>query len=300
MSDSKTNDKYKDALFRIIFGDYKENALSLYNAINGSDYTDVSDLMITILKDALFISIKNDVSFLFNNDMSLYEHQSTLCPNIPLRGLGYFADLYQMYLGGVDKAAKRMYSDYPVSIPAPRFYVFYNGKKWNAERKDLYLSDLYDGDGDIEVVAHMINVNSGHNKEIMDRCKPLADYAELVKRIRDNLDQGFSKEEAVRMAIDSCIADGILEDILRKERARVVNSLIRGLTEEEVKELREWEIEHSYELGLEKGLEKGHIQRGYEAVDLLVDEGTFGAEKACETLKVDFEDYKKWKAEMGK
>ena len=100
---------------------------------------------------------------------------------------------------------------------------------------------------------------------------------------------GSGKEESVHKAIDSCIEDSILEDILRKERAGVVNSLIRGLTEEEIKELREWEIEHSYELG--------HSQRGFETVDLLVGKGIFDTETACETINVDLEDYKKWKAE---
>jgi len=81
MPHEKVNNKYKDTLFRIVFGDYKENALSLYNAINGTEYTDVDALEITTLKDALYIFIKNDVSFLFNNDMNLYEHQSSYCPN---------------------------------------------------------------------------------------------------------------------------------------------------------------------------------------------------------------------------
>ena len=107
MPKEKSNNKYKDALFRIIFGDCKENALSLYNAINGTDYTNPDDIEITTLKDALYIGIKNDVSFLFNNDMNLYEHQSTYCPNMPLRGLGYFTDLYQILLGGSEIAQEK-------------------------------------------------------------------------------------------------------------------------------------------------------------------------------------------------
>lgn len=42
--DTKANPKYKDSLFRRIFGENKTNALSLYNAINNSNYTDESEL----------------------------------------------------------------------------------------------------------------------------------------------------------------------------------------------------------------------------------------------------------------
>ncbi len=148
-TNEKTNDKYKDALFKVVFGENRENALSLYNAINNSNYTNPEELEIITLRDTVFIGVKNDVSFLFNHDMSLYEHQSTYCPNMPLRGLGYFADLYKLHLGGEDASVARMYDRKLIKIPAPKYCVFYNGPAERAETEELRLSSAYDGEGDI-------------------------------------------------------------------------------------------------------------------------------------------------------
>ncbi|MBE6040638.1 MAG: hypothetical protein E7219_06720 [Clostridiales bacterium] len=297
MTNVKLNREDKDALFKLVFGDYPENALSLYNAINGTDYTDCDDLKITTLRDSLYIGVKNDVSFLFNHDMNLYEHQSTYCPNMPLRGLGYFADLYMAHLGGEAESYIRMYDSKLISIPAPKYYIFYNGITNEPEKLDLRLSDAYEGDGDIEITAHMLNVNAGNNTELMGNCKPLSDYSVFVDRVREYLKQGLSKEEAIEKAIDSCIEDGILEKILREERAKVENLLIRGLTEEEQQMLKELQIKDAREEGIEKGVEIGAAEANMEAVEKMIEKGRAkDAEDACEVLGVSMEDYLKWKA----
>ena len=284
----------------LVFGGYPENALSLYNAINGTDYTDCDDLKITTLRDSLYIGVKNDVSFLFNHDMNLYEHQSTYCPNMPLRGLGYFSELYMAHLGGEAESYIRMYDSKLVRIPAPKYYVFYNGIKNEPEKLDLRLSDAYEGDGDIEITAHMLNVNAGNNSELMKNCKPLSDYSVFVARVREYLKQDLSKEEAIEKAIDGCIEEGILERILREERAKVENLLIRGLTEEEQQMLKELQLKDAREEGREagraEGIEIGIAEATLEAVDKIAADGTISAEKACELLEVSLEDYKKWKA----
>lgn len=93
----KINRKYKDRLFRFVFRD-KKDLLELYNAINGTDYHDAEELEVNTLEDVLYLGMKNDMSFLLDTSMSLYEHQSTWNENMPLRGLLYFAELYQRYL----------------------------------------------------------------------------------------------------------------------------------------------------------------------------------------------------------
>ena len=312
MSKNMINREGKDALFKLVFGDHPENALSLYNAINGTDYTNVGDLEITTLRDAVYIGIKNDVSFLFNHDMNLYEHQSSFCPNMPLRGLGYFADLYQIYLGGEEVTRARLYDRALVEIPAPKYYVFYNGTESREEREDLHLSSSYEGEGDIEITAHMINVNAGYNAALMESCKPLADYSEFVNRVRENSRSGLTKEDAVDRAIDSCIKDGILDGMLRKERAKVANALYTALTEEEIEELRRIQLERATKEGLEKGiaegLEKGiaeGLEKGiaagreegkFEDVLKLISGGVLDEENACRVLEVNQEDYVSWKA----
>ena len=93
--DIHVNKKYKDTVFRKLFGENKENALSLYNAVNHTSYTDPDDLEYTTLEDVIYMKYKNDVSFLIDKTLSLYEHQSSYNPNMPLRGFLYYADLYR-------------------------------------------------------------------------------------------------------------------------------------------------------------------------------------------------------------
>ena len=87
------NRLYKSHLFVMIFED-KEKLLELYNAVSGSDYRDSGLLEINTLENAIYMSMKNDISFLIDARLSLYEHQSTYSPNLPLRFLFYLSDLY--------------------------------------------------------------------------------------------------------------------------------------------------------------------------------------------------------------
>ena len=89
--------KYKDILFRYVFREKRE-ILQLYNAINQTNYTNADDLVITTMEDVIYIGMKNDLSFIIMNEMNLYEHQSTLNENMPLRGFLYFARLYESYI----------------------------------------------------------------------------------------------------------------------------------------------------------------------------------------------------------
>ena len=95
---------HKDSMFRDLFGseEHKANALSLYNALNGSHYTNPDDLQLTTLDDVLYMHVKNDISFLIGDEMVLWEHQSTSNPNMPLRGLQYFARLYSALVDSMD------------------------------------------------------------------------------------------------------------------------------------------------------------------------------------------------------
>ena len=91
------NRQYKDRLFRMVFS-RKEDLLSLYNAINGTSYSNPDDLEVATLENALYLSMKNDMAFLLDVVLNLYEHQSTFNPNMPTRALLYFAKLYEKYI----------------------------------------------------------------------------------------------------------------------------------------------------------------------------------------------------------
>ena len=119
----KVNRKYKDTIFRMLFKD-RNNLLSLYNAMNKKNYTDASALQVVTLENAIYLGMKNDLAFIMDMNLYLYEHQSTYNPNMPLRDLFYISNEYQKMV-----VQQSLYSSTIQKIPAPKFIVFYNGTK---------------------------------------------------------------------------------------------------------------------------------------------------------------------------
>ena len=254
------NRTYKDRLFKIIFEDKKE-LLSLYNALTGKNYQNPDELEINTIDDVIYMHLKNDMSFILDDWQNLFEQQSTFNPNQPLRGFFYFADLYKVKYFG-----KKIYSTRLLKIPTPQYIVFYNGTTNMPDRKELRLSDAFQQpteQPDIEVVAHMLNINYGHNKELMERCQKLKEYAQFIDIIRHYLKENehWSNEQAISKAIDDCIKNNILRDILQKERLRVMASILSEFDEVGYKEMiRQEAYEDAYEEGHEAGLEEGRKQ----------------------------------------
>ena len=169
--------QYKDTVFRMLYHD-KENLLSLYNAVNDRNYTNPEELQIVTLENAIYMGMKNDLAFIMDMNLYLYEHQSTYNPNIPLRNLFYIADEYQRLV-----VQKSLYSTAIQKIPTPRFIVFYNGTKKVEDRSEFRLSSAYENpteDPDLELRVTMLNVNEGHNNELMEHCRTLKEYAQYV------------------------------------------------------------------------------------------------------------------------
>ena len=185
MDGRKPTRNYKDTLFRFIFSD-KEKLLGLYNALNHSDYEDATELEINTLENAVYLNIKNDISFVFEFNLYLFEHQSTFCPNMPLRDLQYVSAVLENLIKDFD-----LYSGTLVKIPAPHFVVFYNGKEKKEDRMVLKLSDAFQNkekEPQLELLVTMININYGKNKELMDACKDLRDYSIYVAKIRSYME----------------------------------------------------------------------------------------------------------------
>ena len=230
------NRTYKDRLFKIIFEDKKE-LLSLYNALTGKNYQNPDELEINTIDDVIYMHLKNDMSFILDDWQNLFEQQSTFNPNQPLRGFFYFADLYKVKYFG-----KKIYSTRLLKIPTPQYIVFYNGTTNMPDKKELRLSDAFQQpttQPDIEVVAHMLNINYGHNKELMERCQKLKEYAQFIDIIRHYLRENkqWSNEQAISKAIDDCIQNNILRDILQKGRLRVMASILSEFDEVGYKEM---------------------------------------------------------------
>ena len=228
------NQKHKDRLFRFVFQD-KKYLLSLYNAINKTDYQNPEDLTITTLEDAVFLGMKNDLSFVIGATMNLYEHQSTQNANMPLRGLIYFAGLYQSY---VNQNGYNLYGSQKIRLPFPNYVVFYNGESTAPDETDLFLSDCFPQTDRklvpcLECKARMLNINLGHNRELMEKCKRLWEYAEFISQIRANLKNGLELSDAIRTAMNYCQSKGILSDILTRCQTEVLNMLLTEYNEKE-------------------------------------------------------------------
>lgn len=249
------NRKYKDTIFRWLFSDRK-NLLSLYNAVSGKDYQNPEALNVVTLENAVYMGMKNDLAFVLETGLYLYEHQSTYNPNIPLRDLFYIANEYQTLVDN-----RSLYSSSIQKIPTPKFLVFYNGEDRSVpDRQELRLSDAYEnptGETALELKVTMLNINAGHNQKLMGSCHVLWEYAEYVARVRKYAAE-LPLDEAVEQAIGECIREGILEEFLRYNRAEVYQmSIFEYDKEEEEKKLRKAEYEYGREEGIKEGIREG-------------------------------------------
>ena len=243
----KVHRQTKDRLFRFLFEKDREALLQLYNALNGTDYKDASRLQIVTIENAVYIVMKNDLAFVITGTLNLYEHQSTCNPNMPVRFLIYLAEEYQMI---VEQAEESIYGSKQISLPTPQCIVFYNGEKEMPEEQILKLSDAFENkerQADVELTVRMLNINHGHNKVLMEKCRTLSEYAQFVAVSREYAAEGRPMQEALEEAVEYCIDHGILSEFLRRHRAEVLGML-----------LEEFDVE-KYERTIKKeGYEEGH------------------------------------------
>ena len=164
--------------------------------------------------------MKNDVAYLVSGTIAVYEHQSSINMNMPVRGFMYMGELYSKLLKA---EKKKLYNRKLVKIPTPQYIVFYNGEENYPEVSKLKLSDAFINprdDGEYEFTATVYNINLGKNKELLDACRPLKNYSIFVDRVRQNL-KVMPLEEGVDEAVSYCIEHDILKDVLEGERAAV-------------------------------------------------------------------------------
>ena len=279
---------YKARLFEMIFRE-KEELLGLYNAVNGTNYLDPDKLEINTLENAIYLSMHNDVSFIIDSRLSLYEHQSTYSPNLPLRYLFYVSDLYSKMTKDCN-----LYGSRRIILPSPRFLIFYNGKEERPEREVLELAEAFETQEEdpwLNLKAVLLNINSGYNNDIVNACKTLNDYVIYTSRVRQYAER-VDIEEAVERTITECIAEGILADFLTRYRNEAKKMSIYEYDEERQ---RIWDREEGKELGRKEGQKEGE-NRFATLASALIEEGR--AEDILKATK-DMEYRKKLYKEYG-
>ena len=255
------NYHYKDTLFRAIFGteEHKDWLLSLYNALNGSDYENVDDLTLTTIEGVIYLTMKNDVSLLIDSQLTLIEQQSTYNPNMPLRGFLYFAELYQKY---ISKDSRSVLSTRLKKIPTPAYYVLYNGIKEMPDREELFLSSAFEKPcsvpGKFEWTATVLNINEGHNESLNKKCKTLYDYCRFVNRVKDNLSAGIERNTAIAEASDWAISQNLLDGYFKERKAEVMGMILHEFDQEKYERtVRSEGYEDGFNDGVAKGRENG-------------------------------------------
>ena len=239
MANANGNNEYKSDVFSMLLQE-KWRALEVYNAINGTAYDDPEQVELTTLENRSFsLTVRNDASFILDADLSLYEHQSTYCPNMPLRDLFYFASIIQKQ---IHSQKRDLYGKTLVKIPVPHFVVFYNGKDHAPEHYTLRLSDAFEREIDapeIELVCHVYNINQGNNTELLTKCSTLREYMYFVDLVREyHKKNEFSNlEDAIHQAIEQCIKENVLRDFLVEHRAEVTHMMTLDFTFERRLEL---------------------------------------------------------------
>ena len=236
------NREHKDRLFKIIFQE-KEDLLSLYNAINGTSYDNPEDLTITTMEDVIYISMKNDLSFILDDQLNLYEHQSTVSGNLPIRGAFYLCKQYEQY---VQEHELNLFTSVTQRLPFPQFYVFYNGTSSMPDKVELRLSDAFIKNEHtkaltpaLECTAILLNINEGCNEKLMNDCRALREYAQFIKLLRENLKKYADKKQAVLDTVDYCIENNILQHRLIREKGKVIDVLLTECDWDYVKKLYE-------------------------------------------------------------
>ena len=234
---SKTKRNYKDSIFRRLFNDKRE-LLALYNALTGKSYPAGTEIEIVTLDNAVFKDRKNDVAFVIDRKfINLTEHQSTLSPNMPLRFLEYIAREYRkLYF------SEAIYSEMPIKLPTPEFYVLYNGTKDAPLEHTLKLSDTFIGECDtisLELVVKVVNVNYEKGSEVLEKCRTLKEYSLFIHKVRGFMEECKDLDMAIEAAIRECIREGVLAEFLKKNRGDVMSFVELWLTQEECEAIRE-------------------------------------------------------------
>ena len=256
---STSNRKYKDSVFVDLFSKdekAKENFLSLYNALHGTNLQMSCPVENIKLENVMYMNIINDVSCLIDGKIIvLAEHQSTINENMPLRFLQYIARLYEKIQSPTDRYLRKL-----SKIPTPEFYVFYNGIEDYPETTVLKLSDAFITKSEripLELTVKVFNINKG--AEVLSRCKPLEEYSLFVEEVR--LQTQLDPENGFTNAVKICIEKGILKEYLLRKSREVINMLVAEYDyDTDIAVQRE----EAGRIAFAEGIEQGSYQKALE------------------------------------
>jgi len=258
----QTNKRFKSSVFSLLFSE-PDLLRELYCALDGVSLPPDAPVSINTLEDVLFMDFINDISFQIDGKLVvLIEHQSTINPNMALRLLMYVGRVYEKIV-----ESSNIYSEKPLKIPRPEFFILYNGVDPFPDEKVYRLSQAFEelkslglaekNYPNLELVVRVININEGINKDIAGRCKKLSEYSAFVARERAFEKELGSREEAVKEAVKYCQKHDILREFLKLHAGEVLSMLY---TEWNWDDAMAFARKEAREDGMEKGMEKGRLE----------------------------------------
>ena len=268
---------YKDSLFRNIFKD-KKRLCSLYNALSGENISP-RDITINTLRGTFYNDVKNDISFdIGNHTVVLMEHQGSWNPNMPLRMLWYIGKLYRRHID-VDMA----YRSKMVKIPAPKFYVLYNGSKDEPEHRIMRLSEAFEGEShSLELVADSYNINLAKGKKLLDSCYELRCYSVFVAKVQEYLAAKQNLTQAIKSAIRYCRDNELMKEYFKEHEKEVLDMVTFKWDDKRAREIAKEE-------GIEEGMEKGMLK----TLCSLVKDGILSNMDAAKRAGMSLEEFRK-------
>lgn len=252
----ETRRTYKDLLFRSLFLD-TDRLLSLYNALLHTHLKDGRAIDIKTLENVLVSDMRNDLAFQAEDKLLIFiEHQSTINSNIAVRMLLYVIKCYQNLL-----TEKALYQNKKLLLPAPYCYVFYNGRE-PLEEAEQHLSDHFlERTDTLNLKIHLIDINYDKKNALLQKCKPLRDYAYFVHRVRENLKQGMTRDDAIRETMRYCMERDVLKDFLQANMKEVFDMVAL-----------EWNWNTALDVAKEEAREQGMQQNAENTAILMLEE----------------------------
>ena len=254
------NREFRSDVFSMLMED-RRNALQVYNALNNTEYDDPELVEVRTLDKGVSLSVRNDAAIVVDSVLSLYEHQSTVCPNMPLRQLFYVSNTLRKIVKN-----ENLFGSSLVKIPVPKFVVFYNGEAKQPAVQELRLSDAFEKKTErpeLELFCKVYNINPGMNDELLSRCRVLDEYMIFVNYVREYRKKYGNDElkTAIEVAIDRCIKEGVLVDFFRKRREEVMKAMELDFTFERQIELESAAaMKRGEAIGEARGIELGREQ----------------------------------------
>ena len=247
----------KDSVFTYLFKQPMYTR-QLYLALHPEDTAVTeADCKVISLENVLTTGLYNDLGIQVRGRLILLvEAQSTFSVNIVLRLLLYLAETYMQY---IKEHKLDLYASPPVFVPTPELYVIYTGSREKVP-DTLYLSDLYQGAGGVEVQVHVLRGSAQGNivDQYVQFCKILDEQRVLYGRTKRAI------EETLRI----CKERNVLTPFLASRQKEVVDIMSMLFDQKEIMEIHDYNIAQAarrdgWQRGRQEGWQKGR-QEGWQ------------------------------------